>query len=264
VTAIHATAIVDPGAELDESVSVGAYTLIGPHVKVGAGTTVGAHCVLEGHTTIGCDNRIFQFSSLGAIPQDKKYRGEPCGLRIGDRNTIREFCTFNIGSPGDLGVTKIGDDNWIMAYTHVAHDCQIDDHTTLANNTTLGGHVHLGPWVTIGGLTGIHQFVKVGAHAMVGFASAVAQDVPPFMLVDGNPLAVRGVNSIGLRRRDFTAERVAVVKAMHKALYREDLTLQLARERIAELPKKHPESLSDVQMMLSFLEQLSPQRGIAR
>ncbi|MEI6732339.1 MAG: acyl-ACP--UDP-N-acetylglucosamine O-acyltransferase [Comamonadaceae bacterium] len=264
MTAIHATAIVDPGAELDASVSVGAYSLIGPHVKIGAGTTVGAHCVIEGHTTIGHDNRIFQFNSLGAIPQDKKYRGEPCGLQIGDRNTIREFCTFNIGSPGDQGVTKIGDDNWIMAYTHVAHDCQIDDHTTLANNTTLGGHVHLGQWVTIGGLTGIHQFVKVGAHAMVGFASAVAQDVPPFMLVDGNPLSVRGVNSIGLRRRDFTAGRMAVVKAMYKALYREDLTLQLARERIADLSKKHPESFADVQMMLSFLEQSSPQRGIVR
>ena len=264
MAAIHATAIVDPGAELDESVSVGAYTLIGPHVKVGARTSIGAHCVIEGHTRIGCDNRIFQFNSLGAIPQDKKYQGEPCGLQIGDNNTIREFCTFNIGSPGDLGLTKIGDDNWIMAYTHVAHDCQIDNHTTLANNTTLGGHVHLGPWVTIGGLTGIHQFVRVGAHAMVGFASAVAQDVPPFMLVDGNPLAVRGVNSIGLRRRDFSAGRVAVVKAMHKALYREDLTLKLALERIADMPEQHPESLSDVQMMLSFLEKSSPQRGIAR
>jgi len=264
MTMIHATAIVDPGAELDESVCVGAYTLIGPHVQVGAGTVIGAHCVIEGRTRIGRENRIFQFNSLGAIPQDKKYQGEPCGLLIGDRNTIREFCTFNIGSPGDLGVTKIGDDNWIMAYTHVAHDCQIDNHTTLANNTTLGGHVHLGQWVTIGGLTGIHQFVKVGAHAMVGFASAVSQDVPPYMLVDGNPLSVRGVNSIGLRRRDFSAERVAVVKAMHKALYREDLTLQLARERIADLPRQHPESLADVQMMLSFLEQSSPQRGIVR
>ncbi len=264
MTAIHATAIVDRGAELDQTVSVGPYTLIGPHVKICAGTSIGAHCVLEGHTMIGRDNRIFQFNSLGAIPQDKKYRGEPCGLQIGDRNTIREFCTFNIGSPGDLGLTRVGDDNWIMAYTHVAHDCQIDNHTTLANNTTLGGHVHLGQWVTIGGLTGIHQFVKVGAHAMVGFASAVSQDVPPYMLVDGNPLAVRGVNSIGLRRRDFTSERVTVVRAMHRALYREGLTLQLARECIAGLPMQHPESLADVEVMLSFLDQSSPQRGIVR
>jgi UDP-N-acetylglucosamine acyltransferase len=264
VTAIHATAIVDAGAELDGSVCVGAYTLIGPDVKIGAGTTIGSHCVLDGHTRIGRDNRIFQFNSLGAIPQDKKYGGEPCELVIGDRNTIREFCTFNIGSPGDLGVTRMGDDNWVMAYTHIAHDCQIENHTTLANNTTLGGHVHLGAWVTVGGLTGIHQFVKVGAHAMVGFASAVSQDVPPFMLVDGNPLAVRGVNSIGLRRRDFSAERLAAVKAMHKALYREDLTLQAARERIAGLTQEFPAAAPDVKMMLAFLDQLSPQRGIVR
>ncbi len=264
MTAIHATAIVDSGAELDHSVSVGPYTVIGAHVKIGAGTVIGAHCVLEGHTAIGRDNRIFQFNSLGAIPQDKKYAGEPCELVIGDRNTIREFCTFNIGSAGDRGVTRVGNDNWIMAYTHVAHDCQIDDHTTLANNTTLGGHVHLAQWVTVGGLTGIHQFVKVGAHAMLGFASAVSQDVPPFMLVDGNPLAVRGVNTVGLRRRDFSSERLAAIKAMHKALYRDDLTLQAARERIAALSKKYPESLPDIEMMLSFLEQASPQRGIVR
>ncbi len=264
MTAIHSSAVVDPSAQLDDSVTVGPYTVIGPFVRIGAGTTVGAHCVLEGRTTIGRNNRIFQFNSLGAIPQDKKYAGEPCELVIGDGNTIREFCTFNIGSPGDLGVTRIGDDNWIMAYTHIAHDCQIADHTTLANNTTLGGHVHLGPWVTVGGLTGIHQFVKVGAHAMVGFASAVSQDVPPFMLVDGNPLAVRGVNSVGLRRRDFSSERLAAVKAMHKALYREDLTLQSAQLRIAELVKTTPQSAPDVELMLSFLAQSSPKRGIAR
>ena len=264
MTAIHSSAVIDPAAELHDSVTVGPYTVIGPHVKIGAGTTIGAHCVIEGYTTIGCDNHIFQFNSLGAIPQDKKYAGEPCELVIGDRNTVREFCTFNIGSPGDLGVTRIGNDNWIMAYTHIAHDCQVADHTTLANNTTLGGHVHLGPWVTVGGLTGIHQFVKVGAHAMVGFASAVSQDVPPYMLVDGNPLAVRGVNSIGLRRRDFDAERLAVVKAMHKALYRQDLTLQAAKLRIAELARGSPASTADVDLMLSFLEQSSPTRGIAR
>ena len=264
MTAIHSSAVVDPAAQLDDSVTVGPYTVIGPHVRIGAGTSIGAHCVLEGRTTIGRNNRIFQFNSLGAIPQDKKYAGEPCELVIGDGNTIREFCTFNIGSPGDLGVTRIGDDNWIMAYTHIAHDCQIADHTTLANNTTLGGHVHLGPWVKVGGLTGIHQFVKVGAHAMVGFASAVSQDVPPFMLVDGNPLAVRGVNSVGLRRRDFSSERLAAVKAMHKALYRDDLTLQAAQLRIAEMVKTKPESAPDVELMLSFLAQSSPKRGIAR
>src|SRR5665647_358750 len=226
---IHATALVDPLAQLDSSVSVGPYTLIGPNVRVGSGTRIGAHCVIEGRTTIGRDNQIFQFNSLGAIPQDKKYAGEPCELVIGERNTIREFCTFNIGSPGDKGVTRVGNDNWIMAYTHIAHDCKIDDHATLANNTTLGGHVHLADWVTVGGLTGIHQFVKVGAHAMIGFASAVSQDVPPFMLVDGNPLTVRGINSVGLRRREFSAVRLDLIKQMHRLLYRQGKTLEQAR-----------------------------------
>lgn len=261
---IHPTAIVDPHAELDSSVSVGPYSVIGPHVKVGAGTTIGPHCVIEGRTTIGRDNRIFQFASLGAIPQDKKYAGEPTQLVIGDRNTIREFCTFNLGVPGAGGITTVGHDNWIMAYTHIAHDCHVDNHTTLANNTTLAGHVHLADWVTVGGLTGIHQFVTVGAHAMIGFASAVSQDVPPFMLVDGNPLAVRGFNVVGLRRRDFSPARIAGVKAMHKALYREDLTLAQAQAQIASMGEKHQESASDIEMMLSFLNQISPQRGMAR
>lgn len=262
MTAIHATAIVDSGAELDDSVSVGPYTLIGPHVKIGAGTVIGPHCVLEGHTTIGRDNRIFQFNSLGAIPQDKKYAGEPCELVIGDRNTVREFCTFNIGSAGDLGVTRVGDDNWIMAYTHVAHDCQIDSHTTLSNNTTLGGHVRLGPWVTVGGLTGIHQFVKVGAHAMLGFASAVSQDIPPFMLVDGNPLAVRGINIVGLRRRGFSAVRIGAVKQMHRLLYRQGQTLEQARSAIAALAATVPDAADDVKLMGDFLAHVP--RGIAR
>lgn len=262
MTQIHATALVDPGAELDSSVTVGPYALIGPHVKVGAGTTIGPHCVVEGRTTIGRDNRIFQFNSIGAIPQDKKYAGEPTELIIGDRNTIREFCTFNLGVPGAGGVTRVGNDNWIMAYTHIAHDCIVDNHTTLANNTTLAGHVHLADWVTVGGLTGIHQFVSVGAHAMVGFASAVSQDVPPFMLVDGNPLAVRGFNVVGLRRRGFTPERVAAVKQMHKLLYRQGLTLEQARGGIEALAHDIPDAAGDVDMMNRFLA--SATRGIAR
>lgn len=206
MTLIHPTAIVEPGAELDASVSVGPYSIVRSHVRIGPGTTVGAHCVIEGHTTIGRDNKIFQFCSIGAVPQDKKYRDEPTELRIGDRNTIREFCTFNIGTAQDGGVTRVGDDNWVMAYVHIAHDCQVGSQTILANNATLAGHVRLGDWVIVGGLTGIHQFVQVGAHAMIGFASAVSQDVPPFMMVDGNPLAVRGFNAEGLRRRGFGAE----------------------------------------------------------
>jgi UDP-N-acetylglucosamine acyltransferase len=262
VANIHPTAIVDPQAELDPGVVIGAYTLVGPHVRIGAGTTVGPHVVIEGHTTIGRNNRIFQFGSIGAANQDKKYRGEPTELVIGDGNTIREFVTLHVGTVQDKAVTRIGDDNWIMAYTHIAHDCVVGSHTTLANNATLAGHVELGDWVTIGGLTGIHQFVKVGAHAMVGFASAVSQDVPPFLLVDGNPLAVRGINAVGLRRRDFSNERIAAVKQMHRLLYREGRTLESAREAIAALAQSTPEAAGDVALMGDFLAGAT--RGIAR
>lgn len=259
---IHPTALVDPHAQLDASVQVGPYTVIGPHVKIGAGTTVAAHVVIEGHTTIGRDNRIFQFGSIGAANQDKKYQGEPTELVIGDRNTIREFVTLHVGTVQDKAATRIGDDNWIMAYSHIAHDCVVGNCTTLANNSTLGGHVELGDWVTIGGLAGIHQFVKIGAHAMVGFQSAVSQDVPPFMLVDGNPLAVRGVNVVGLRRRDFSAGRIAAVKQMHKLLYREGRTLEDARNAIAALATSTPEAAEDVALMGAFLA--ASTRGIAR
>jgi len=264
VTAIHATAIVDPAAELDGSVTVGAYTLIGPHVRIGAGTTVGTHCVLEGHTTIGCDNHIFQFNSLGAIPQDKKYSGEPCELIIGERNTIREFCTFNIGSIGGGGVTRLGNDNWMMAYVHVAHDCIVGSHTIFANCSTLAGHVHVGDWAILGGLTGVHQFVHIGAHSMTAVSTVLLADLPPFVMCQGQPAQARSMNFEGLRRRGFSAARIAAVKAMHKALYREDLTLDAARARIAALVEKIPESQPDVEMMLSFLAQTSPQRGIVR
>ncbi|MCI1191976.1 acyl-ACP--UDP-N-acetylglucosamine O-acyltransferase [Calidifontimicrobium sp. SYSU G02091] len=259
---IHPTAIVDPHAELDASVEVGAYTLIGPHVRIGADTTVGPHCVIEGRTTIGRGNRIFQFCSLGAAPQDKKYAGEPTELVIGDGNTIREFCTFNVGTAQDAGVTRLGDDNWVMAYVHLAHDCQVGSHTILANNATLAGHVHVGDWAIVGGLTGVHQFCKIGAHVMVGFGSAVSQDVPPFMLVDGNPLAVRGFNAEGLRRRGFGPERIGVVKQMHRLLYRQALTLEQARERIAALATEVPAAADDVALMLDFLARAT--RGIAR
>lgn len=262
VSNIHPTAIVDPRAQIDATASIGPYSVIGAHVVIGAGTTVGAHCVIDGRTTLGRDNQIFQFNSIGAIPQDKKYAGEPTELVIGDRNTIREFCTLNLGVPQAGGITTVGDDNWIMAYTHIAHDCHVGNHTTLANNTTLAGHVHLGDWVTVGGLTGIHQFVKIGAHAMVGFASAVAQDVPPFMLVDGNPLAVRGYNVVGLRRRGFSPERVGAVKQMHKLLYRQGLTLEAARAAIADLVQSVPDAGGDVAMMEQFLADAT--RGIAR
>jgi UDP-N-acetylglucosamine acyltransferase len=264
VSAIHATALVDPGAELDSSVTVGPYTVIGPHVRIGAGTTIGPHCVLEGHTTIGQDNRIFQFNSLGAIPQDKKYAGEPCELVIGDRNTVREFCTFNIGSPGDRGVTRIGNDNWLMAYVHLAHDCQVGDHTIFANNAQLAGHVQVGDWAILGGFTVVHQFVKIGAHSMTAMCSLLFADLPPFVMCQGQPAQARSMNYEGLRRRGFSAERLAAVKAMHRVLYRDNLTLDLARQAIADLGEKDQEALSDIEIMLSFLEQTSPQRGIVR
>ena len=261
---IHPTAIVDTHAEIDSTVNIGPYTVVGPHVKIGSGTTIGPHCVIEGHTTIGRDNRIFQFNSLGAIPQDKKYAGEPCELVMGDRNTIREFCTFNIGSPGDVGVTRLGNDNWIMAYVHLAHDCQVGNHTIFANNSQLAGHVHVDDWVVLGGFTVVHQFVRLGAHSMTAMCSLLFADLPPFVTSQGQPAEARTMNFEGLLRRGFSTERIAAVKAMHKALYREDLTLDAAQLQIAGLAEKYPESAPDVRVMLSFLEQISPQRGIVR
>jgi UDP-N-acetylglucosamine acyltransferase len=262
VTQIHSTAIVDPRAQLDGTVEVGPYTLIGPNVKIGAGTRIGPHCVIDGHTTIGRDNRIFQFNSLGAIPQDKKYEGEPCELHIGDRNTIREFCTFNLGTAQDKADTRIGDDNWIMAYVHIAHDCVVGNHVTMANNATLAGHVEIGDWSTVGGLTGILQRMRIGIHTMIGFASHVAKDIPPYMVVDGNPLNVRGVNLVGLRRRDFSDQRIAAIREMHKILYRQSLTLEQARTAMTALPQTWPEAAGDVALMDAFLA--SSTAGIAR
>jgi UDP-N-acetylglucosamine acyltransferase len=226
--------------------------------------------VIVGHTTIGRDNRIFSFASVGQAPQDKKYAGEPTRLEIGDGNTIREFCTINTGTAQDEGVTRIGNDNWIMAYVHIAHDVRLGHHTVLANNATLAGHVHVGDWATIGGLTGVHQFVKIGAHVMIGFQGHVAQDVPPYMTADGHPLAVRAVNLTGLKRRGFDEQRLSVVRRMHRLLYRESLTLSAAIERIGGLPAQAAasgEPLSeaaqgDVALMLDFLSRA--ERGIVR
>jgi UDP-N-acetylglucosamine acyltransferase len=262
VTAIHATALVDPSAELDASVAIGPYTVVGPHVKIGAGTSVGPHCVIQGHTTIGRDNRIFQFNSLGADPQDKKFAGEPTELVIGDRNTIREFCTFNLGTVQDAGVTRLGDDNWIMAYVHIAHDCLLGNQITMANSVTLAGHVQVGDWATVGGLTGVLQRMRIGAHTMVGFASHVGKDIPPFMVVDGNPLAVRAVNLVGLKRRDFSDARLKAIREMHKLLYRQGKTLDEARSAIQALAAQLPEAAADIALMDDFLG--SSVSGIAR
>ena len=259
---IHSTALIAEGAVVHPSVSVGAYSIIGPDVEIGEGTCIGPHCVIEGHTRIGRNNQIFQFASLGAQPQDKKYAGEPTRLEIGDGNTIREFCTFNTGTAQDEGVTRIGNNNWVMAYVHIAHDCQVGNNTILANNATLAGHVHVGDWVILGGLTGVHQFTRIGAHAMAGFSSHISQDVPPFMMVDGNPLAVRSFNIEGLRRRGFTLARIQAVKTMHKLLYRQGLTLQAALAALPVLAEKTPEAAADVALMQDFLQ--ASTRGIAR
>jgi UDP-N-acetylglucosamine acyltransferase len=262
MASVHATAIVDATAELAASVCVGPYAVIGAGVTVGEGTSIGAHCVIEGPTVIGRDNRIFSHAALGGAPQDMKYRGEPTQLVIGDRNTIREFCTLNRGTAQDTGVTRVGDDNWIMAYVHIAHDVQLGHRTILANNATLAGHVHVGDWVIVGGLSGVHQFCKIGAHAMTGFQSHVSQDVPPFMMVSGHPLAEHGFNVEGLRRRGFSRERIALVKQMHRLLYRSGLTLEQARGAIAALVGSVEGGDDDVRLLLDFLA--AAKRGIVR
>ncbi len=264
MTQIHPTAIVDKGAEIDSSVSIGPYSIIGPHVKIGAGTTVGPHAVIEGHTTIGSDNRIFQFTSLGAINQDKKYKGEPCELVIGDRNTIREFSTYHIGTVQGGGVTRLGNDNWMMAYTHLAHDCVVGSNTIFANNAQIAGHVVVDDWVILGAYTCVHQFVRIGAHAMTAMGTVLLADQPPFVMSEGYPAAARSMNYEGLRRRGLSPERVSAVKAMHKALYRDGLTLAQAQQRIAALAQATPEAQPDVQMMVDFIASASPQRGIVR
>jgi len=263
VAGIHPTAIVDAAAELDPTVSVGAYSLIGPGVRIGAGTVIGPHCVVEGRTRIGANNRFFQFGSIGAAPQDMKYAGEPTELVIGDGNTFREFVTLNTGTAQDEGVTRIGDRNWVMAYVHVAHDVRLGNDCVLANNATLAGHVHVGDWAVVGGLTGVHQFVKIGAHAMIGFQAHVAQDVPPFVTVDGNPLAARAVNVTGLKRRGFTPERIGVIRQIYKLLYRSGLTLEESKAGIAALRGGEGGAADgDVEQMLAFLTAAT--RGIVR
>jgi UDP-N-acetylglucosamine acyltransferase len=259
---IDKTAIIEPGAQLGQNVSVGPYTIIRSHVQIDEGTTIGPHCVIEGRTRIGKDNRIFQFCSLGANPQDKKYAGEPTELHIGDRNTIREFCTFNLGTAQDGGVTRLGDDNWMMAYVHLAHDCQVGNKTIFANNAQIAGHVKVSDWVILGAYTCVHQFVKIGMHAMTGMGTALLQDVPPWAMVSGNPASPHGVNLEGLKRRGFTAERLAAVRQMHRLLYRGGHTLEQARGLISALSEQMPEARDDVAAMLAFLAQAD--RGIVR
>jgi len=258
MTKIHPTALVDAKAQLADDVEIGPYSIIGEHVKIGAGTTVGAHAVITGHTTIGAHNQIFHFVSLGEAPQDKKYAGEPTRLEIGDHNVIREFCTFNIGTIQDRGVTTIGSHNWIMAYVHIAHDCVVGDRTIFANNASLAGHAEIGDWVILGGFTGVHQFCKIGAHVMTGISSVVFKDIPPFVMASGQPAAPHGLNNEGLKRRGFTAESLTALKRAYKTLYREGNTLAEAQTQLAISAAANAE----VQQLLDFLEH--SERGIIR
>lgn len=247
---IHPTAIIHPRAHLGAHVSVGPYAIIGEHVELGDGTQVGAHAVITGHTRIGCENRIFQFVSLGEVPQDKKYAGEPTRLEIGDRNLIREFCTFNIGTVQDAGVTRVGHDNWIMAYVHIAHDCQVGNHTIFANYAALAGHVQVDDYVVLGGYTGIHQFCKVGAYVITAGGTTVYKDIPPYVMAAGGDGAKpNGINSEGLKRQGFTPAAIAVVKQAYKTLYRTGLSLEEAKQALQAQALEH----SEVQILLDFL-----------
>jgi UDP-N-acetylglucosamine acyltransferase len=238
---IHATAIVAADARIDESVEIGPYAVIGPGVEIGAGTRIGPHVVLQGPTVIGRDNRIFQFASVGDEPQDKKYAGEPTRLVIGDRNTIRECVTINRGTVQDEGVTRIGDDNWIMAYAHIAHDCILGNHIILANNVSLAGHCIVGDWAIFGGFSGLHQFCRAGAHCFMGKYAGVSQDVPAYVMVGGTPPAPHGINAEGLKRRGFTAGQIANIKHAYKLLYRSGLKLAEALAEIEKLAAEQPE-----------------------
>jgi UDP-N-acetylglucosamine acyltransferase len=234
MASIHPAAIVSAGARLAPDVTVGPFSLIGPEVEVGAGTTIASHVVIAGRTRIGRRNRIFQFASVGEIPQDRKYGGEPTATAIGDDNVIREFVTVHAGTAQDRGTTTIGHRNLLLAYTHVAHDCLIGDDTTFSNNAQLAGHVVVGDYAVLGGFVGVHQFCRVGAHAMVAAGSIVLQDVPPYVMAAGYPAKPRGINSEGLKRRDFTAADLAAIRRAYKALYRAKLPLEEARKAIAE------------------------------
>ncbi|MCJ7557030.1 MAG: acyl-ACP--UDP-N-acetylglucosamine O-acyltransferase [Gammaproteobacteria bacterium] len=256
---IHSTAIIDPGAEIADEVIIGAYSVIGDGVQIGAGSEIGSHVVIKGPTRIGEQNRIFQFSSIGDDPQDKKYAGETTRLEIGDRNTIREYCSINRGTVNDQGVTRLGNDNWVMAYVHIAHDCTVGDQVIMANNVTLAGHVHVSDHVILGGFSGAHQFCSIGAHAFLGMYAGVNRDVPPYVTVSGNPAEPKGVNLEGLKRRGFDKDQLRNIRNAYRVLYRSGMRLQEATEEIARLSETQPE----LKIFLDFLTDQS-RRSIIR
>mgnify|MGYP002620854716 CR=1 FL=1 len=255
---IDQRAIVDPKAELADGVSVGPYSVIGPDVQIGADTWIGPHVVINGPCRIGRENRIFQFNSIGEAPQDKKYQGEPTRLEIGDRNVIREYCTLNRGTTQDLGYTRIGNDNWIMAYVHIAHDCVVGDNTIFANNTNLAGHVCIEDYAILGGACLIHQFCTIGAHSFLGMGSAVAKDVPPYLMVSGQPAQPHGLNVEGLRRRGFSPEAIKALRQAYKIVYRSGLTVAKAMAQMESLKGEFEE----VARLAEFIA--GSERGIVR
>jgi UDP-N-acetylglucosamine acyltransferase len=255
---IHPKAIVEPGARLAADVIVGPHAIIGAQVEIGAGSSIGAHAVIEGRTRIGRNNRIHSFAAVGGAPQDKKYAGEDTALEIGDGNTIREYVTINRGTVQDAGVTRIGDDNWIMAYVHIAHDCQVGSHTIFANATQLAGHVHIGDWAILGGVTLVHQYVHIGAHSFSAVGTILVQDVPPYVMVAGQDAKPYGINSEGLRRRGFSAESIGALKRAYRTLYRSGLGLEEASAALQRLAQEHPE----VRPIVEFLARST--RGIVR
>jgi len=255
---IHPTAIVDTSAEIDSSVEIGPFSVIGANVKIDAGTRIASHVVINGPSIIGKNNQIFQYSSLGEAPQDKKYKGEPTLLEIGDNNTIREFCTFNRGTVQDKGTTKIGNDNWIMAYVHIAHDCDIGNHTIFANNSSLAGHVDVHDYAILGGFTLIHQFCKIGSHVITAVGSVVFKDIPPYVTAAGYDAKPHGINAEGLKRRGYSADSILQIKRAYKALYRNGLTLDEAKIELAAMQNTTPE----IGLLTDFLNIST--RGIVR
>lgn len=253
---IHSTAIIDPAAQLGRNVEIGPYSIIGADVVIGDDCIIGPHVVLRGPTVLGLNNRIFQFASVGEDCQDKKFKGEPTQLVIGDNNIIREFVTIHRGTAQDQGITRIGSDNLLMAYVHVAHDCVVGDHVILANNTTLAGHVHVGDWAILGGFTGVHQFCHIGAHAFTAVNSVVVQDIPPYIMAQGHNAVPRTINSEGLKRRGFSAEQISTIKRAFKILYRQGHTVSEAVEKMNEL------QATELQPLIDFVQQSA--RGIIR
>ncbi|MCK5727002.1 MAG: acyl-ACP--UDP-N-acetylglucosamine O-acyltransferase [Thiotrichaceae bacterium] len=256
---IHPTAIVDPSATLADDVEISAYVIIGADVEIDSGTWIGPHAVIQGPTRIGKDNQIFQFTSLGEIPQDKKFvRGDKTELVIGDRNVIREFCTFNRGTTQDIGKTVLGDDNWIMAYVHLAHDCIIGNHTIFANNATLAGHVTIEDYVILGGFSLVHQFCRVGQYAFTGMGSSVAKDIPPYVMAMGSPASPRGINREGLKRHGFTVDEISQIKDGYRALYRSGLGFNEALLHLLQSENR----TERLDYLVKFCQQ--SQRGIIR